>query len=191
MGEPRNHLVWLDMEMTGLDPGHDVPLQVAVVITDGELVELDALEMTIWQPDAVLDQMQPVVRKMHQENGLTKAVKKSDTSLNEAEKKLLAVLARWVKPGEGILAGNSIHQDRRFLQRYFPAVHGYLHYRMVDVSTIKELARRWYGPEALAPKATSDHTALSDTRASIRELAHFRSVLFRAPAELEADAVKK
>ncbi|MEL6184082.1 MAG: oligoribonuclease [Myxococcota bacterium] len=184
MSEPRNHLVWLDMEMTGLDPETDVPLQVALVMTDSELVELDAVEITIWQPDAVLDAMSPIVRKMHQDNGLTKAVKKADSSLHEAEKKILQVLARWVKPGEGILAGNSIHQDRRFLQRYFPAVHGYLHYRMVDVSTIKELARRWYGPEALAPKAASDHTALSDTRASIRELAHFRAVLFRPPEEM-------
>lgn len=186
MGEPRNHLVWLDMEMTGLEPEVDVPLQIAAVMTDGELVELDAMELTIWQPDAILDAMQPVVRKMHADNGLTKAVRRSEVSLHEAQKKLLAMLARWIKPGEGILAGNSIHQDRRFLQRYFPAVHGYLHYRMVDVSTIKELARRWYGPDALAPKATSDHTALSDTRASIKELAHFRSVLFRSPEELAA-----
>lgn len=181
MSDPRNHLVWLDMEMTGLDPEFDVPLQVAVVITDGSLSELDSAEYTIWQPDSVLEQMQPVVRRMHDQNNLTKSVRKSETSLHEAEKKLLALLGRWVKPGEGILAGNSIHQDRKFLQRYFPAIHGYLHYRMVDVSTLKELARRWYGPEALAQKETSDHTALSDTRASIRELEHYRKVLFRAP----------
>ena len=186
MGDPRNHLVWLDMEMTGLDPEVDVPLQVAVVMTDAELVELDAAEYVIWQPDVVLDAMQPVVRRMHAENGLTKAVRKSETSLQECERKVLALLARWVKPGDGILAGNSIHQDRRFLQKYFPAVHGYLHYRMVDVSTIKELARRWYGPEALATKQPSDHTALSDARASIRELAHFRSVLFRPADDLGA-----
>ena len=186
MGEPRHHLVWLDMEMTGLDPETDVPLQLAVIITDSELVELDHVEYVIWQPDEILDRMQPIVRKMHADNGLTKAVKKSEMSLHEVEKKVLALLGRWVKPGEGILAGNSIHQDRRFLQRYFPAVNGYLHYRMVDVSTIKELARRWYGPEALAPKETSDHTALSDTRASIKELAHYRAVLFRAPDDLGA-----
>jgi oligoribonuclease len=186
MGDPRNHLVWLDMEMTGLDPETDVPLQVAVIITDGELVELDSLELTIWQPNDVLERMQPVVRKMHEDNGLTRAVRKSEVALHEAERKILALIARWVKPGEGILAGNSIHQDRKFLQRYFPAVHGYLHYRMVDVSTVKELARRWYGPEALAPKQTSDHTALADTRASIRELAHFRAVLFRPSDALGA-----
>lgn len=180
MAESQNHLVWLDMEMTGLDPEVDVPLQVAVVITDSELNELDAAEYTIWQPSSVLERMQPFVQKMHDDNGLTRAVKKSDTALHDAEKKLLQVLGKWVKPGEGILAGNSIHQDRKFLQRYFPAVHGYLHYRMVDVSTIKELARRWYGPEALAPKETSAHTALSDTRASIKELEHYRKVLFRA-----------
>ena len=181
MGDPSNHLVWLDMEMTGLDPNTDVPLQVAVIITDADLAELDALELTIWQPDSILDQMQPFVRKMHSDNGLTKAVRRSETSVLEAERKLLSLIARWVKPGEGILAGNSIHQDRRFLQRYFPSVHGYLHYRMVDVSTIKELARRWYGIEALAPKAASEHTALSDTRASIKELEHFRRGIFKSP----------
>ncbi len=184
MSDPRHHLVWLDMEMTGLDPETDVPLQVAAVITDAELVELDAVEFTIWQPDAVLDRMQPVVRKMHNENGLTKAVRKSEVALLEAERKLLAMLARWVRPGEGILAGNSIHQDRRFLHRYFPAVHGYLHYRMVDVSTVKELAKRWYPPEATGAKQSSDHTALSDARASIRELAHYRAVLFRTADDL-------
>ncbi|MBX2813796.1 MAG: oligoribonuclease [Myxococcales bacterium] len=178
MADPNDHLVWLDMEMTGLDPETDVPLQIALVVTDGNLMELDAIEITIWQSDAVLLQMQPFVRRMHEENGLTKAVRKSEISTAEAEKKILAVLARWLKPGDGILAGNSIHQDRRFLQRYFPAIHGYLHYRMVDVSTLKELARRWYGTEALATKATSEHTALSDVRGSIQELTHFRKKIF-------------
>lgn len=184
MAESRNHLVWLDMEMTGLDPETDVPLQVAAIITDSELNELDSIEHTIWQPDEVLARMQPIVRNMHDANGLTKAVRASETSLLDAERKLLALLARWLKPGEGILSGSSIHQDRKFLQRYFPSVHGYLHYRMVDVSTVKELAKRWYPPEALAPKGASDHTALSDTRASIRELKHFRAVLFRDPSDL-------
>lgn len=179
MADPTDHLVWLDMEMTGLEPETDVPLQIAVVITDSNLTELDSLELTVWQPDAVLNLMPPVVRKMHEDNGLTKMVRKSNMAVNDAQKKILALLARWIKPGEGILAGNSIHQDRRFLQKYFPAVHGYLHYRMVDVSTIKELVRRWYGVEALAPKAPSDHTALSDTRSSIRELAHFRKMIFK------------
>lgn len=174
MSEKKDLLVWLDMEMTGLDPDVCVPIEVAIIITSADLEELDHMEAVIWQPDEALDRMQPVVRKMHTDNGLMKRVKASQTSLQDAERQMMQLLARWTKPGEGVLAGNSIHQDRRFLQRYFPVVNGYLHYRMVDVSTLKELARRWYGTEALFTKGQSDHTALSDIRQSIEELKHYR-----------------
>ncbi|MBK8010702.1 MAG: oligoribonuclease [Deltaproteobacteria bacterium] len=181
MTEERDLLVWLDMEMTGLDPEVCVPIEAAIVITSAELVELDAMETTIWQPDAVLDRMEPVVRRMHTENGLLERVRTATTSLGEAQKRMLAFLARWCKPQEGVLAGNSIHQDRRFLVRYFPAFDGYLHYRMVDVSTIKELVRRWYGPEALPQKMASTHTALADVRHSIEELRHYRTTVMKSP----------
>ena len=179
MAESREPLVWLDMEMTGLDPERCAPIEVAIVMTTPELEELDHMEMVIWQPDEVLDRMEPFVRRMHTDNGLLAKVKASEFSLADAERKMMAVLARWTKPGEGVLSGNSIHQDRRFIAKYFPTVHGYLHYRMVDVSTLKELSRRWYGPEALYAKGNTDHTALSDVRSSIAELKHYRAAVFK------------
>jgi len=182
MSESREPLVWLDMEMTGLEPEACVPLEVAVVVTDPELEELDAMEAVIWQPESALATMAPIVRKMHTENGLLDKVRHSPLSLREVEKRLMLMVSRWTAPHEGVLAGNSIHQDRRFLAAYFPVVNGFLHYRMVDVSTIKELVQRWYGPDALSPKQASDHTALSDVRASIAELRHYRQRVFRDPA---------
>lgn len=179
MAESREPLVWLDMEMTGLDPERCVPIEVALVITTAELEELDQMEMVIWQPPEALDRIEPFVRRMHTENGLLEKVRASEFSVADAERKMLAMLARWTKPGEGVLSGNSIHQDRRFIHKYFPVMNGYLHYRMVDVSTLKELARRWYGPEALFMKGNTDHTALSDVRSSIEELKHYRKVLFK------------
>ncbi len=179
MSDSRDYLVWLDMEMTGLDPVTCVPVQVAMVITSPELTELDCMEVTIWQPEEKLAVMAPIVRRMHTENGLLSKIRSSEHALNDAERQMLSFLGRWVRPGEGVLAGNSIHQDRRFLSAYFPVVNGYLHYRMVDVSTLKELARRWYGPEALMNKGASEHTALADIRESIRELAHYRRAIFK------------
>lgn len=183
MSESRDVLVWLDMEMTGLDPEVDVPIEVAMVITSAELEELDYTEALIWQPEAQLQRMVPVVREMHTSNGLLDKVRKAPGSVADAERKLVSLLSRWTRPKEGLLCGNSIHQDRRFLARYFPTVHGYLHYRMVDVSTLKELGRRWYGSEALYPKTESDHTALTDARASIAELRHYRKTMLRPVSE--------
>ncbi len=187
MSEAREPLVWLDMEMTGLDPDRCSPIEVALLMTTPELEELDAMEMVIWQPNEVLDRMEPFVRRMHTDNGLLERVRASEFSVADAERRMLTMLARWTKPGEGVLAGNSIHQDRRFLARYFPTVHGYLHYRMVDVSTIKELARRWYGPEVLFNKGNTDHTALADVRSSIAELKHYREAVFKALAPADVD----
>lgn len=181
VSESRSPLVWLDMEMTGLDPESCVPLEVAVVVTGPDLEELDVMEAVIWQPESKLLEMQPVVRRMHEDNGLLEKVRCSPLGLLDVERKTLQMLARWCRPHEGVLAGNSIHQDRRFLARYFPSVHGYLHYRMVDVSAVKELVKRWYGPDALPPKVPSDHTALADTRGSIAELRHYREKVFVAP----------
>ena len=175
-----DYLVWLDMEMTGLDPERCVPLQVAVVITDADLQELDSSEVTIHQPESALAVMDGFVRKMHTDNGLLKAVAAADATLADAEEQMLAVVSKWTKAGDAVLAGNSIHQDRRFIVRYFPRLNEHLHYRMVDVSTLKELARRWYGKPSLYKKTGADHTALADVRESIRELAHYRNTLFQA-----------
>lgn len=180
VAQRKDNLVWLDMEMTGLDPETCVPLQVAVVITDKDLQELDHCEVTIWQPESALALMQPIVQEMHRKNGLTEQVRQSRHSLQDAERQVLQVVAKHLAPGDGVLAGNSIHQDRRFIHRYFPVLNGYLHYRMVDVSTLKELAKRWYGSGVPYSKGETDHTALSDVRESIKELAHYRKAMLKS-----------
>jgi oligoribonuclease len=180
-GASRDHLVWLDMEMTGLDPDVCVPVQVAIIVTSSDLVELDSLELTIWQPESALMTIQPFVRRMHTENGLLEQVRKSELGIHEAEHAMMALVTRWCGYRQAILAGNSIHTDRIFLRKYFPVFDGYLHYRMVDVSSLKELVRRWYGPDAMFSKNAGKHTALSDIKESIAELRHYRQVVMKAP----------
>lgn len=170
-------LVWFDMEMTGLDPESCVPVEVACVITDDKLNEKGHFESVIWQPDSVLERMNPFVREMHTSNGLLDKIRAARNDCGAVEKFLLNFIATRVKFGTGVLAGSSIHHDRRFLAKYFPAIHGYLHYRMVDVSTIKELVSRW-APNREFNKPASDHTALSDARASIAELAYYQREFF-------------
>jgi len=182
----KDRLVWLDMEMTGLDPLRDVPLQMAVIITSSELEELASVEVTIWASEAAIAGMEPIPRDMHIANGLLNEVRKSPYSVADSEKKVMELLAKWVPYREGILCGNSIHQDRRFLQRYFPVIDGYLHYRMVDVSSIKELAKRWYGQDAMYSKGKGTHTALSDVRESIEELKHYRQKVMIPSASSQA-----
>ena len=180
MSDAKNNLIWLDMEMTGLEPDTCVPIEVALVVTNADLVELDTMESIIWQPESTLELMTPFVRDMHTKNGVLKKVRSARASMANVEKTMLTFLARWFSPGEAVLCGNSIHQDRRFIRKYFPAVDRFLHYRMVDVSTLKELARRWYGSEVLMAKSASDHTALADVRESIRELTHYRATILRS-----------
>lgn len=170
--------VWVDLEMTGLDPETCVILQIATVITDPDLNELAHLDLVVWQPSSALESMSPFVRKMHTENGLLERVQKSQTSLAEAEQKTLELVSSHVPFRKGILAGNSVWQDRRFLLRYMPHLEHYLHYRQIDVSTIKVLAGQWFGPAGLPPAKASTHTALEDIRASIEELRHYRAHLF-------------
>lgn len=172
-------ILWLDMEMTGLDPERCVPLQIAAVITRSDLEEEASVEVTIWQPEEELARMVPIVRKMHSANGLIERVRASRRDTANAERAVLELVAARAAPGGAVLAGNSIHQDRRFLARYFPALEGYLHYRMVDVSSIKELVRRWYGKDAAYNKGEVPHTALADIRASIAELRYYREHYFR------------
>ncbi len=179
--ESRDLLLWLDMEMTGLEPATCVPLQVALVVTTPDLQEVDNLELTIWQPESKLETIEPFVRKMHTDNGLLQRVRASEIGMLDAERKMLQFVSRHFKMGEAVLAGNSIHQDRRFLVAYFRVFEGYLHYRMIDVSTLKELVRRWYGPQASFTKPSSAHTALSDARESIEELKHYRKMVMRPP----------
>lgn len=170
--------VWLDLEMTGLDDKTCVILQMAVIITDGSFNEVAMLEQTIWQPESALETMTPFVRQMHTDNGLLAKVRASQTSQADAESKALALLAEHVPYKKGILAGNSIWQDRRFLLRHMPSFEQFLHYRQIDVSTVKILARQWYGGKGDAPGKPSSHTALEDIRASIAELKWYRDKCF-------------
>ncbi len=174
-------LIWLDMEMTGLDPDICVPIEVAIIVTDSNLAELGSMEGVVHQPDTALASMDDFVRKMHTHNGLLDKVRAATESLAEVEERMCALVKNHVAPGGGVLAGNSIHTDRRFVDRYFPRLAKLLHYRMVDVSSLKELVRRWYGEDALFAKPESDHTALRDIRTSIAELAHYRAELFVTP----------
>jgi len=174
-------LVWIDLEMTGLDPAQDVIVEAAVIITDGTLTQVrEGPDLVIHQPPAALARMPEVVARMHAASGLTEAVAASELSLAAAEQQLLDFVRRHVpEPRTAPLAGNSVHADRAFLTLHMPALEAHLHYRNVDVSTLKELARRWH-PEVLsgAPPKQGDHRALADIRESIAELRYYRSALF-------------
>jgi oligoribonuclease len=170
--------VWMDLEMTGLDDKTCTIIEMATIVTDGALNELACLELCVWQPDSALETMSPYVRRMHTDNGLLDRVRKSEISLAEAEQKTLEMLTTHVGYRKGILAGNSIWQDRRFLLRYMPHLEAYLHYRQIDVSTVKVLGKQWYGQKAEPPQKPSTHTALGDIRASIAELKFYKDKLF-------------
>ncbi|MCA9688691.1 MAG: oligoribonuclease, partial [Myxococcales bacterium] len=167
-------LVWLDLEMTGLDPDSCRILEIATIVTDGELTILgEGPDLVIHQPEDVLSAMGEWCTKQHGESGLTAQVRASTLSVEEAERRTLEFLAAHCQPGLSPLCGNTIGQDRRFLVRYMPALADFLHYRSVDVSSIKELCRRWY-PDLPSPTKRESHRALDDIRESIAELAHYR-----------------
>jgi oligoribonuclease len=175
--DPGN-LVWIDLEMTGLDPQSDVILQAALIVTDQTLQPLEEFVVDVWQPSAALEGMVPFVRTMHERTGLLKRVAASSIDLGAAERSILERVAGWC-PYRPILCGNSIASDRKFIDRFMPALSGYLHYRMLDVSTLKVLAQLWYDSSALYHKPkTGEHDALFDIRESIAELRHYRKTLF-------------
>ena len=173
-------LVWIDCEMTGLDLEHDELVEVAVVITDYDLVAVDpGLSVVIKPSAAALDQMVEFVRTMHTDSGLLDELD-GGLSLAEAEQAVLDYVTRFVPTaGTAPLAGNTIGTDRAFLAKHMPRIDGHLHYRNVDVSSIKELARRWY-PRVYfnAPRKTGGHRALADILESIRELEYYRAAAF-------------
>jgi oligoribonuclease len=177
-------LVWLDMEMTGLDPTSERIIEIATILTDGQLVEIAVgPELVIHQADEVLAAMDDWNTKHHGASGLTQRVKDSAVSDADAETQTIAFINAHVSAKDRpVLAGNSIHQDRRFIRRYMPRLEKRLHYRMVDVSTVKELARRWY-PQVTAkqPPKRDTHRALDDIRESIDELRFYRGQVFVAP----------
>jgi oligoribonuclease len=181
VADSAGHLVWIDCEMTGLDLTRDKLIEVAVLVTDSELNVLDpGLDLVISADDAALEDMVDVVTEMHAKSGLTEAVRASTLTVAEAEQQLLAYVKRFVPERRTApLCGNSIGTDRGFLARDMPELDDHLHYRMIDVSSIKELARRWFPRVYFAqpPKGLA-HRALADILESIRELAYYRQTLF-------------
>lgn len=172
-------LIWIDCEMTGLALDTDALVEIAVLVTDADLNVLgDGVDVVISTTPEKLGAMRDEVRTMHQESGLLEAIP-SGISLSAAEDLVLEYLATHTVPGKSPLAGNSVGMDRNFIARDMPKLNGYLHYRTVDVSSIKELARRWY-PKVYfnAPKKTGNHRALGDIKDSIEELRYYRDSIF-------------
>ncbi|MGH3878728.1 MAG: oligoribonuclease [Actinophytocola sp.] len=190
-----DNLVWIDCEMTGLDLGKDALIEIAVLVTDSELNILDdGVDVVIHADDDTLDAMPDVVREMHAKSGLTDAVRVSTVSLAEAEKQVLDYVRQHIPEARTApLCGNSIATDRGFIARDMPALDAHLHYRMVDVSSIKELCRRWYPRIYYAqPDKGLAHRALADIRESIRELIYYRGTAFvpaPGPTSEQAKAV--
>ncbi|MDQ1412564.1 MAG: oligoribonuclease [Acidimicrobiaceae bacterium] len=175
-------LAWMDLEMTGLDPSHDTIVEIATLITDDDLnVLAEGPDLVITAEAAALAAMADVVRNMHTKSGLLAEIEASSTTVAEAGKATLDFLRQHIpNPRTVPLCGNSIGTDRRFLAIFLPDIDNHLHYRSVDVSTVKELARRWY-PEAYAaaPKKAGGHRAMDDIRESVAELAYYRRSLFK------------
>jgi oligoribonuclease len=183
------HLVWLDLEMTGLDPGSDAIVEMAIAITAlDDFTELETFETAIHQPEAVLRQSSDRVLQMHERSGLYGRVRSSPMTIDAAEHAALAVVSRWCEERQGILAGNSIWQDRRFLERYMPTFEAYLHYRQVDVTSFKVVVRSWYGPLGVFEKIDKSHTALADVRNSIAELDYYRHLFLHGAAHARRTA---
>jgi oligoribonuclease len=174
-------LVWMDLEMTGLDPATDVIVEVATVVTDDELAIIaEGPDLVIHQPDEALERMDPIVVEMHTKSGLLEAIRTSPISLADAGAATLDFIRTHVpEPRSVPLCGNSIGTDRRFLATYLPEIEAYLHYRSIDVSSVKELVRRWYPKIAQSrPQKVGMHRALDDIRESIEELRYYRDRVF-------------
>ena len=180
MSKDTNNLLWLDLEMTGLDVNTDVIVEIACVITNKDLKVISPeISLVIHQPEKTLARMKTEVREMHTKSGLIDRIKESTTTMQQAEKEVLGLLQKYCVPQKAIMCGNSIWQDRYFLMKYMPKLINFLHYRMIDVTAIKELARRWYGivPETILKKK-EHHRALDDVYESMDELKYYRKNYF-------------
>ena len=176
------NLIWIDLEMTGLDTSTDYILEIATIVTNKQLdVLAEGPVFAIHQPDVVLAGMDTWNTRTHTQSGLVARVRTSRIEAAEAERRTLEFLAGYVPAGASPMCGNSICQDRSFLSRIMPTLERYFHYRNLDVSTLKELARRWMPDVAARFDKESPHVALEDIRESIRELRYYRENLFRAP----------
>ena len=182
-----NNLIWIDLEMTGLDPDNDSILEIATIVTDKELnVLAEGPELAIRHPLERLEAMDDWNRNQHGRSGLWQRVVESQVDLAAAEALTMEFLVQWVQGGKSPMCGNSICQDRRFLYRLMPRLERFFHYRNLDVSTIKELARRWAPDVAKGFAKDAAHTALSDVRDSIAELRYYRPFMGRVAGTLEA-----
>lgn len=177
------NLAWLDMEMTGLNPDTDRIIEVAMIITDSDLNILAQSEvLVIHQPDSIIDHMDKWNTTTHTRTGLVDKVKASTLTETEAEEKLLAFISEWIPEKASPMCGNSIHQDRRFMVRHMPRLEAYFHYRNLDVSTLKELARRWNPAIVKGISKKGAHQALDDIKESIEEMAYYREHFLTIPS---------
>ncbi len=178
-GDATSNLVWIDLEMTGLDTGADQIIEIATIVTDAHLNELAAgPELAIYQPQEIMDGMDEWNARQHGESGLTERVLDSKLSMQDAEKQTIVFLEEYVNAGASPMCGNSICQDRRFLARQMPLLEAFFHYRNLDVSTLKILANSWAPEIAKGFNKESSHRALADIRDSIAELTYYRESLF-------------
>lgn len=172
-------IVWVDLEMTGLDIDKDHILEMACLITNSDLETIaEGPNLVIHQPEEILQNMNEWSREHHGKSGLTEASRKSDISLQEAEYKMLSFVRKYTPSNQCPLGGNSVHADKRFLDKYMPQFMSHLHYRIIDTSTIKELCRRWY-PCILPPRKMLNHRALDDIKESVEELSFYRKTIFK------------
>jgi oligoribonuclease len=179
MPRSKKHLVWIDCEMTGLDPRHDVLLEIATIITDSDLeIVARGPVLAIRQSEGRLGRMDAWNRRTHGRSGLVDRVRSEGVSVAEAERRTLAFVKRYCYVRTAPLCGNSIGQDRQFLGKYMPALEAFLNYRVVDVSSIKVLVKEWYGKKYEAPPKKETHRALDDIEESIAELRFYRQKVF-------------
>ena len=173
-----NRLIWIDLEMSGLNPDSDMIIEIATIVTDADLRTIaEGPMLAIHQPDSVLNNMDEWNTRQHGQSGLTQRVRESKISVAEAEAQTIAFLQKHLQKGDSPMCGNSICQDRRFLANYMPDLEAFFHYRNLDVSTLKELARRWKPAVLEGMKKRSSHLALDDIKDSIEELRYYRAKL--------------
>ncbi|MDO8610323.1 MAG: oligoribonuclease [bacterium] len=182
--ETSKNLIWIDMEMTGLNVERDKILEIAIIITDSELNILDeSIDLVIHQPDDILDNMNDWCKEHLGQNGLTERSRHSTITINDARKLIFKLIRKYTEEKQGLLCGNSVYVDRMFLKKFFPKIESYLNYRIIDVSSIKEVAKRWYAKdvgEFLEHKKTDlSHRALDDIKWSINELKFYREKIFK------------
>jgi oligoribonuclease len=177
---PQELLIWVDLEMTGLDPDRDRVIEIATIVTDADLNTVaEGPVLAVHQPDSVLAAMDDWNTRTHGQSGLLERVRASRLDEATAEAQVIGFLARHVEAGKSPMCGNSVCQDRRFMARHLPRLEAYFHYRNLDVSTVKELARRWRPDVFEGFRKKGSHLALDDIRESIAELQHYRATFFR------------